>query len=92
MSKNKKKRPSAAHRTLPPSRRKFCPFKEQGITRIDYKDIELLKGYITECGKIVPRRISGVSAPYQRKLQLAIKQARNIGLLSFADGYVSPVG
>lgn len=73
-----------------PSRRKYCPFQEAGIDRIDYKDIDLLKDYITECGKIIPRRISGVSAPYQRKLNLAVKRARNIALLSFTQGYVDP--
>ena len=70
-------------------RKKNCPFKDAGIERIDYKDVELLKGYITECGKIVPSRISGVSAPYQRMLRNAIKRARNLALLSYTKGYVS---
>lgn len=69
-------------------KRKSCPFKEAGITRIDYKDVELLKPYVTEGGKIVPSRISGVSTSYQRKLQLAIKRARNLALLSYTAGYV----
>ena len=72
-------------------KQKSCPFKEAGITRIDYKDVEMLKPYITEGGKIVPSRISGVSTPYQRKLQLAIKRARNLALLSYTAGYVPQV-
>jgi len=67
-------------------KRKTCPFKEAGAERIDYKDVELLKQYITEGGKIVPSRISGVSAPYQRMLRTAIKRARNLALLSYASG------
>ena len=69
-------------------KRKSCPFTEAGISRIDYKDVELLKSYITEGGKIVPSRISGVSTPYQRKLQKAIKRARNLALLSYTAGYI----
>ena len=70
-------------------KRKNCPFTEAGIKRIDYKDIELLKFYITEGGKIVPSRISGVSTPFQRQLQKAVKRARNLALLSYTSGYVS---
>ena len=70
-------------------KQKNCPFTEAGITRIDYKDVELLKSYITEGGKIVPSRISGVSTPHQRMLQKAIKRARNLALLSYTAGYVS---
>ena len=69
-------------------KQKNCPFTEAGITHIDYKDIELLKSYITEGGKIVPSRISGVSTPYQRQLQKAVKRARNLALLSYTAGYV----
>ena len=69
-------------------KRHIAQLREAGITRIDYKDVELLKPYITEGGKIVPSRISGVSTPYQRKLQLAIKRARNLALLSYTAGYV----
>jgi len=76
-------------RKIIPRKRKFCPFKEAGIESINYKDIELLKGYITESGKIIPSRISGVSAPYQRMLRKEVKRARNLALLSFTEGYVS---
>ena len=70
------------------SKRKICPFKEAGIERIDYKDVELLKSYVTEGGKIIPSRISGVCAANQRKLKTAIRRARNLALLSPMKGYV----
>jgi len=70
------------------SKRKVCPFKEAGIDRIDYKDVELLKSYVTEGGKIIPSRISGVCAANQRKLKTAIRRARNLALLSPMKGYV----
>lgn len=68
-------------------RRKFCRFTAEGITEIDYKDIELLKGYITETGKIVPSRITGTSAKYQRQLASAVKLARYLGLLPYTDAH-----
>jgi small subunit ribosomal protein S18 len=68
-------------------RRKFCRFTAEGITEIDYKDVELLKGYITETGKIVPSRITGTSAKYQRQLATAIKRARYLALLSYTDSH-----
>jgi len=68
-------------------RRKFCRFTAEGITQIDYKDVELLKGYITETGKIVPSRITGTSAKYQRQLATAIKRARYLALLSYTDSH-----
>ena len=71
------------------SKRKVCPFKEAGIERIDYKDVELLKSYVTEGGKIIPSRISGVCAANQRKLKIAIRRARNLALLSPMKGYVA---
>lgn len=68
-------------------RRKFCRFTAEGITEIDYKDVEMLKGYITETGKIVPSRITGTSAKYQRQLATAIKRARYLALLSYTDSH-----
>ncbi|MBU2862587.1 MULTISPECIES: 30S ribosomal protein S18 [Reinekea] len=68
-------------------RRKFCRFTAEGITEIDYKDVDLLKGYITETGKIVPSRITGTSAKYQRQLATAIKRARYLALLSYTDSH-----
>ena len=70
------------------SKLKVCPFKEAGINRIDYKDVEMIKNYVTEGGKIIPSRISGVCAANQRKLKTAIQRARNLALLSPMKGYV----
>lgn len=64
-------------------KRKQCPFTAAGIREIDYKDIETLMKFITDRGKIMPRRITGVSAFHQRKLTAAIKRARHVALLPF---------
>ena len=66
-------------------RRKFCRFTAEGATEIDYKDLDTLKNYITETGKIVPSRITGTSAKYQRQLARAVKRARAAALLPFTD-------
>ncbi|MCB1615089.1 MAG: 30S ribosomal protein S18 [Pseudomonadales bacterium] len=66
-------------------RRKFCKFTAEGTTEIDYKDLETLKAYITETGKIVPSRITGTKAKYQRQLSTAIKRARYLALLPYTD-------
>ena len=68
-------------------RRKFCRFTARGVTEIDYKDIATLKNYITESGKIVPSRITGTSAKYQRQLSSAIKRARFLALLPYTDSH-----
>lgn len=68
-------------------RRKFCRFTAEGITEIDYKDLNLLKSYITETGKIVPSRITGTRSKYQRQLAQAVKRARYIALLPFTDSH-----
>ncbi len=65
-------------------RKKVCRFCVEKIDDINYKDTRLLNAFISERGKIVPRRISGVCAPHQRRLSEAIKQARNIALIPFA--------
>jgi len=64
-------------------RRKNCPFCADKVTSIDYKDPKLLRRFITERGKIVPRRVSGVCARHQRGLALAIKRGRHIAFLPF---------
>lgn len=64
-------------------RRKSCPFTAAGIKEIDYKDVNTLLKFITDRGKILPRRITGVSARYQKKLALAIKRARHMAILPF---------
>ena len=66
-------------------RRKFCRFTADGVTEIDYKDIVTLKNYVTESGKIVPSRITGTRAKYQRQLARAIKRARYLALLPYTD-------
>lgn len=66
-------------------RRKFCRFTAMGLKEIDYKDLDLLKDFITETGKIVPSRITGTSAKYQRQLAQAIKRARYLALLPYCD-------
>jgi small subunit ribosomal protein S18 len=64
-------------------RRKSCPFSGPNAPKIDYKDIRLLQRFISERGKIVPARITAVSAPKQRELARAIKRARFLGLLPY---------
>ena len=66
-----------------PSRRKVCAFCQEKVEYIDYKDVNRLKQYITEGGKILPRRMSGVCAMHQRALSNAIKKARIVALLPF---------
>lgn len=66
-------------------RKKYCRFTAEGIKEIDYKDLDLLRQYITETGKIVPSRITGTSAKYQRQLALAVKRARYLALLPYTD-------
>ncbi|MDH5561133.1 MAG: 30S ribosomal protein S18 [Deltaproteobacteria bacterium] len=68
--------------------KRYCVLRQAGIEKINYKDIEILKLFITEKGKIIPRRISGLSARSQTRITTAIKQARNVALLSFSLGYV----
>ena len=64
-------------------RRKFCRFTAENVVEIDYKDIATLKNYISESGKIVPSRITGTRAKYQRQLARAIKRARYLALLPY---------
>ena len=66
-------------------RRKFCRFTAEKITWVDYKDIALLKDFINENGKIIPARITGTKAKYQRQLGVAINRARFLALLHYTD-------
>ena len=68
-------------------RRKFCRFTAEGVKEIDYKDLDVLKQYITETGKIVPSRITGTKAKYQRQLPTAVKRARYLALLPYTDAH-----
>ncbi|MBW6537202.1 MAG: 30S ribosomal protein S18 [Bacteroidales bacterium] len=71
----------------PPSveikKKKYCRFKKNGIKYVDYKDPEFLKRFLNEQGKILPRRITGTSLKYQRKVGQAIKRARQVALLPY---------
>lgn len=66
-------------------RKKYCRFTAEGVEEIDYKDLATLKSYVTETGKIVPSRITGTRAYYQRQLAMAIKRARYLALLPYTD-------
>jgi small subunit ribosomal protein S18 len=66
-------------------RRKFCRFMAEGIKQVDYKDVNLLKDFINENGRIIPARITGTKARYQRQLGIAVKRARFLALLPYTD-------
>ena len=66
-------------------RRKFCRFSAEKIQEVDYKQVDLLKDFITENGKIIPARITGTKAHYQRQLAVAVKRARFLALLPYTD-------
>jgi small subunit ribosomal protein S18 len=66
-------------------RKKYCKFTAEKVEQIDYKDLATLKGYVSETGKIVPSRITGTRAFYQRQLAEAIKRARYLALLPYTD-------
>jgi small subunit ribosomal protein S18 len=68
--------------------KKVCRFTENNIKYIDYKDVKMLQRYVTEQGKIIPKRITGTSAKYQRQLSLAIKRARHLALLPYVSDTV----
>ena len=71
-------------------RRKTCPFSGDKAPKIDYKDVKLLQRYVSERGKMVPSRITAVSAKKQRELARAIKRARFLGLLPYLDSVGGP--
>jgi len=70
-------------------RRRFCRFTVDKVEEIDYKDLNTLKAYVTETGKVVPSRITGTSARYQRQLARAVKRARYLALLPYSDAHSS---
>ena len=67
------------------TRRKYCFFKENNINEVDYKDVKLLKKFVNDHGKIMPRRVTGTSAKMHRRVVSAIKRARTIGLMPFVS-------
>ena len=81
--------PAMVFNTTPetPVKKKYCRFKKNGIKYIDYKDANFLMKFVNEQGKILPRRITGTSLKYQRKIALAVKKARHLAILPYvADG------
>ena len=66
-------------------RRKTCPFSVDNGPVVDYKDVDMLKRYVSDRGKLMPARITGISAKYQRQLTTAIKRARQLALLPYTD-------
>jgi small subunit ribosomal protein S18 len=66
-------------------RRKFCRFTAEGIKMVDYKDVEILKDFINENGKIIPARITGTKSHFQRQLGTAVERARFLALLPYTD-------
>ena len=68
-------------------RKKFCRFTAEKVVEIDYKDLNTLRQYVTETGKIVPSRITGTKASYQRQLSTAIMRARFLSLLPYSDNH-----
>ncbi|RLB70087.1 MAG: 30S ribosomal protein S18 [Deltaproteobacteria bacterium] len=89
-SRGKSDRPQRRRRAFV-SRKKYCRFCADSSIKIDYKDVRLLRYYISEKGKIVPKRISGTCSSHQRELTTAIKRARNIALLPFAQMVSKPM-
>lgn len=68
-------------------RRKFCRFTAAGVEEIDYKDLDTLRDFIQENGKIIPARLTGTKAHYQRQLDTAVKRARFLALLPYTDNH-----
>jgi small subunit ribosomal protein S18 len=66
-------------------RKRYCRFSADAVKEVDYKDVEVLKDFITENGKIIPARITGTKARYQRQLSTAVKRARFLALLPYTD-------
>ncbi len=91
MKRNKKKSFNREENQNSPfdNRARFCPFSQPNSPHIDYKDTKMLSRYITEKGKIVPSRITGVSKKKQKDLSKAIKRARFLGLLSYTNKFPS---
>ena len=91
MKKNKKKTYSKDENQNSPfdNKVRFCPFSQPNSPQIDYKDLRLLSRYITEKGKIIPSRITGVSKKKQKELSKAIKRARFLSLLSYTNKFAS---
>ena len=81
MAKNEIKYLTAIKQEKP--KKKFCRFKKYGIKYVDYKDVEFLKKFINEQGKLLPRRLTGTSTKFQKKVAQAVKRARHIALMPY---------
>jgi small subunit ribosomal protein S18 len=68
-------------------RPRYCRFTAENVKEIDYKDLDTLKEYMTDTGKIIPARVTGVKAKYQRQLTVAIKRARFLSLIPYCDAH-----
>ncbi|BAO83643.1 MAG: 30S ribosomal protein S18 [Betaproteobacteria bacterium] len=82
---NKDKRPKRNTQSLLFKRKKFCRFTVAGVVEVDYKDVDVLRDFIAENGKIIPARLTGTRAIYQRQVTTAIKRARFLALLPYSD-------
>ena len=82
---NKDKRPKRNTQSLLFKRKKFCRFTAAGVDQVDYKDVDTLKDFVQENGKIMPARLTGTKAHYQRQVDTAIKRARYLALLPYTD-------
>jgi small subunit ribosomal protein S18 len=82
---SKDRKPKRNQQSLLFRRKRFCRFTVTGVTEIDYKDVDLLKDFINENGKLIPARITGTKAHFQRQLSVAVKRARFLALLPFTD-------
>ena len=68
-------------------RKRYCRFTAEGVDEIDYKDLNTLKNYVSESGKIIPSRVSGTKTRYQRQLSTAVKRARYLALIPYSDAH-----
>ena len=84
---SKDRKPKRNQQSLLFRRKRFCRFTVTGVTKIDYKDVDTLRDFIQENGKIIPARLTGTKAIYQRQLDSAIKRARFLALLPFTDNH-----
>jgi small subunit ribosomal protein S18 len=82
---NKDKRPKRNTQSLLFKRKRFCRFTVTGVVEIDYKDVDTLRDFLAENGKIIPARLTGTRAIFQRQLGVAIKRARILALLPYSD-------
>ena len=82
---NKDKRPKRNTQSLLFKRKKFCRFTVAGVEEVDYKDVDVLRDFISENGKIIPARLTGTRAIYQRQVTTAIKRSRFLAMLPYSD-------